>query len=207
MKNCLPALLVVFCVSTSIVAQQSINNLKTETEVGTDGSGNASVSQYIFFDRNREGHKLGFSALGRYTKVENSVNREEFGIGPNWHAKRVLLNTYIGGTTDGRLMLATMGIVSLPWGLTFVGISDPKVPLVNRAGQTTTWYRKALVGKGKFWFRWEDLYVHKHGEAFTRIGGEIRVNPSKKVELFGNPFFDNDARRAGFMGGFRVKIL
>jgi hypothetical protein len=209
MKNGLIVLFVIFRAWT-LAEAQTVNQINTETEAGTDGSGNDFISQYVFFDHNVQGKAVGLSALGRYTNVQDSVHRGEFGLGPNFHFKKGFLNTYLGGTTDQRLMLAVVGSFSLPGGLSFVGISDPKVPIVNFLNgtrQTTTWYRKVWVGKGSFWFRWEDLHVIRFGEAFSRIGGEVRIHPAKVVELYGNPFFDSISGKVGFQVGVRIKLL
>ena len=185
-----------------------VNQLNTETEVGTDSSSNF-VSQYIFYDRNVEGRRLGISALCRYANVVKSVHHGEFAVGPNFHMKKVQLDTYIGGTTDGSLMFDAVGVVSLPRGFSAVAVSDLKPPLIsyqNGIKQTTTWYRKEWIGRGHFWFRFEDFNVRGVGEAFAHVGGEVRVHPANKVELFCNPFFDYKDRKFGLASGVRLNI-
>lgn len=188
--------------------QPGTTQLSSETEAGTDSTGNF-VSQYLFYDHNAEGRRLGISALGRYANVAKSVHRGEFGIGPNIHLKRVQLDTYIGGTTEGILLIDATGVVPLPKGFSVIAVSDFKPPLTsyrNGTKQTTTWYRKDWIGKGHFWFRFEDLYVYQVGEVFAHMGGEVRIHPIKSVELYLNPFFDSQNGKVGLTSGVRVNI-
>ncbi len=197
-------LLAVFLSNPIVATTQS--HLKTETEAGTDGKGNSYLSQYVFYNKDMDGRKLGLSASARYSNAEKSLHRWEFAFGPNWHSKKASFDSYFGGTTDGKLMLATAGSMSLPKGLAFVGISDPKFP-VKQFPSLGTWYSIVWIGRGHYQFRWEGLRIKKSGLVFGRVGPELRHNlASKKIEIYVNPYYDIANRKRAFVAGIRTTL-
>lgn len=179
--------------------------LSTETEVGTDGSGNNFASQYVFQSYNRQGRVIGVSSLARYFYVGNSVNRGEIAAGPNLRFEKGAIDTYVGGTTDKRLLVAAVGVLFLPKRVTAVVISDPKVTLDG--SHSGTWFRKVWLGRGYLHLRWEDLYVERVGVVFGRMGAEARIRPfNKSCELFVSPFYDYVNGKTAVQGGVRVTL-
>ena len=195
-------LVIIMSFSQLIAVAQS--HLSTETEAGTDGNGNSYLSQYVFYNHNADGRKLGLSALVRYSNAEKSLHRWEFALGPNWRTKKASLDSYVGGATDHRLMFATAGSISLPKGIVFVGISDPKFP-VKQFPSLGTWYSIVWIGQGCYQFRWEGLVVKGSGLTFGRVGFELRHNlASKRVQIYINPYYDIANGKKAFMAGIRT---
>ena len=199
-----------FCLfSPPIYGQQGGSHLNEETEIGTDGSGHFFSSQYAFYAYHKERKIVGLSMLVHYFKVsnevkENRVKRIEWGLGPDVNFRRVSLHSYIGRTTDSRVFAAAVGVVFLPADFIFVGIFDAKFPFGSKRGEPKTWFRKVSLSRGRFAFRWEDFQIERCGTAFGRVGGEIRIHPRKKVELFSNPFYDYHAGKIGIQSGVRI---
>lgn len=195
-------LLLIYCYAPLLMAQPTNNNhVATDTEIGSDHS----VTQYLLHNHNRPDKVIGLSVVALYFRASDGSQLLEFAAGPDFHTKRGFLNTYFGGTRDGRFVAALFGGVNLPGKLSLVAASDPNFPIGNSRAPRV-WFRRVWIGRGHFFARWEDLPVEGVGTVTGKIGGEIRWNIGKKVELYSYPHYDYQQVKWGATAGIRIKV-
>jgi hypothetical protein len=195
-------LLSILC-CVSLKAQPANNNhIATDTEIGSD----QSLTQYLLHNYNRPDKVVGLSTVTLYIRASDGSQLLEFAGGPDFHWKRGFLNTYFGGTKDGRFVAAAFGEINLPDKISLTAASDPKFPFGNSQA-SRVWFRRVWLGRGHFFVRWEDLPVARLGIVTGKIGGEVRWHIKKKVEMYSYPHYDYQKEKGGITAGIRIKIL
>ena len=192
-------LMTLFC--CVYVLAQSTNKIASDTEVASDGT----LTQYLLHDYNREGRVIGLSSVMLFIRSSDGSTLWEFAAGPDFHWKRGFLNTYIGGTRDGRLAAVAFGEFELPGKLKFIGASDPKFAS-GANSPPTGWFRRVWIGRDHFFFRWEDLPVRGYGIVTGKIGVETTWSLNKNIQVYSFPNFDYQRKEKGITAGLRIKI-
>jgi len=192
----------IFCCAFLLNAQPTNNNhIATDTEIGSDHS----VTQYLLHNYNRTDKVVGLSTVVLYIRASDGSQLLEFAGGPDFHWKRGFLNTYFGGTKDGRFVAAAFGEINLPGKLSLIAASDPKFPIGN-SSMPRVWFRRVWIGRGHFFVRWEDLPVAGFGTVTGKIGGEVRWKLKERVEVYSYPNYDYQKEKGGITAGIRIKI-
>lgn len=185
-------ILFLLLISESVTAQE----LKTETEFGTNGEGKHFFSQYVFYD------EPAFGLRVRYFRVKNGVNRGEFGFGPTFKIKNVKVKVQFGFTTDRELMLVGSANFKLKNRIV-TKIADAKFATQN--GKHNSLFQKLFVGinnSNTVLFRTERSQVGKK-QSYWRFGIELRKPVLDNSHFYIAPFCDPFRKSCGMQGGFR----
>ena len=168
-----------------------------ETELATDGKGQSSFSQYVFYDFNN------INILTRFFWINHVFEKGEFATGPTirlGHAN--ILKLQFGGTTKREVMVAGALITGIrDHGIVY--IADAK--LATETGAPSNLYQQlfiALNKKGNWQFEAQDLQVGGE-QSFLRIGLEYRQALPHKLQLYVAPFYDPVRNAVGGQAGFR----
>jgi|SRR3989344_3535817 len=183
----------------SFQSETQAQSFSGETELGTDGRGEAFASQYAFMDGSK------WNILVRYFKVHEVLSRGEFAIGPSFKLKSGLAKLQFGYTTDEGVMTAGLLVVNVK-GHDVIYILDGK--LSTRGGPYEL-YQKLFVsmvkvGRTEFLLRGENLRIGG-SSSFLRLGVEsqFKLN-SRNSHIFVAPFYCLDRRHVSGQIGLRL---
>ena len=191
--------LLVFVSSGIILAQSPKIKWTGETEFTQSQKGQQSYDLYVF------GSHQKFELLARYFKVENGLERGEFGIGKSFAFanNRLIVTPSIGYTTDKAIFIPFVFVTQVSK-RTLVYVIDPKIyPGKN----TNTLYQELSAGltkKGGWQFRWEALQVGTF-RLYHRLGIERRIWVTNGNHFHVSPWYDPTNDQVGFYAGFRFR--
>lgn len=175
-------------------AQEGLNG---ETEFGTNGKGGEFFSQFLNYD----GTRLGL--VTRYFKVEKTLERGEFAVGPKASTGALKIDLRFGYCTDHEVMTNATLTLALSKTANIQYIFEGKFSTTDNI--PTTLYQKLffpLTPAGTFLFRVENLWVDKKLD-FLRIGAEFDHFVSKNSHFFLAPFYDKVNGKIAVQSGFR----